>query len=267
MRALSELMDLRGRVALITGGGGHVGRAIGEALAEQGAIVALLDFDAAAAERAVDRLRVEYGATATGLIVDLRDEDATRAAPAAVLEKYGRLDILVNCAALVGTSGLEDLTAPFPKQGTVTWRLALEVNLTAAFVLSQASSEALSAGGRGSIINVSSIYGMVGSDMSLYEGTTMGSSAAYGVSKGGIIQLTRWLATMLAPAVRVNAITPGGILRGQPEPFRKRYVDRTPMRRMAVEEDFKGAAAYLASDLSAYVTGQNLVVDGGWTIW
>ena len=108
---------------------------------------------------------------------------------------------------------------------------------------------------------------MVGPDLRIYEGTGMGNAAAYAASKGGLLQLTRWLATTLAPRVRVNAITPGGVWRQQPEAFRKRYIDRTPLGRMATEEDFKGAVAYLASDLSRYVTGQNLVVDGGWTAW
>ncbi len=112
-----------------------------------------------------------------------------------------------------------------------------------------------------------SIYGMVGPDFSLYAGTSMGNPAAYAASKGGLLQLTRYLATALAPRVRVNAITPGGIVRGQPPAFIERYVAKTPLGRMATEEDFKGAIAYLASDLSRYVTGQNLVVDGGWTAW
>ncbi len=103
--------------------------------------------------------------------------------------------------------------------------------------------------------------------MRLYENTSLGNAApAYG-AEGGLLQLTRWLATVMAPKVRVNAITPGGVWRNQPEPFVNRYMERTPMKRMGNEEDFKGAAAYLASDLSRYVTGQNLVVDGGWTAW
>ena len=108
---------------------------------------------------------------------------------------------------------------------------------------------------------------MVGPDMRLYENTPVGNPAAYAASKGGLLQLTRWLATVLAPDVRVNAITPGGVWRDQPTEFYERYVGSTPLRRMATEEDLKGAVAYLASDLSAYVTGHNLVVDGGWTAW
>jgi NAD(P)-dependent dehydrogenase (short-subunit alcohol dehydrogenase family) len=168
---------------------------------------------------------------------------------------------------LVGTSGLKGWNTPFKDQQSDTWRLALDVNLTAPFVLTQACADALAKSGHGSVINVASIYGMVGPDMGLYEGTEIGNAAAYGASKGGLLQLTRWLSTVLAPQVRVNAITPGGLWRNQPESFHHRYVARTPLKRMGSEEDFKGAVAYLASDLSSYVTGQNLVVDGGWTVW
>ena len=118
-----------------------------------------------------------------------------------------------------------------------------------------------------SIINIASIYGMYGPDWRLYEGTSMGNPAAYGASKGGLIQLTRWLATTIAPSVRVNAISPGGVFRNQPEAFVQRYEAKTPLGRMATEDDFIGIIAFLASDLSKYVTGQNHLVDGGWGIW
>jgi NAD(P)-dependent dehydrogenase (short-subunit alcohol dehydrogenase family) len=184
-----------------------------------------------------------------------------------VLERFARLDVLVNCAAFAGTSALPGWVTPFLEQSAATWRRALEVNLTAPFLLTQLCVPALRASGHGSVINVASLYGLAGPDLRLYEGTPMGNPAAYGTSKGGLIQLTRWLATVLAPEVRVNAISPGGVERGQPEAFRERYVARTPLARMGTEEDFKGAAAFLASDASAYLTGQNLILDGGFTAW
>ena len=119
----------------------------------------------------------------------------------------------------------------------------------------------------GSVILIASIYGLVGPDLRLYEDTLMNNPLGYGVSKGGLLQLMRYLATILAPDIRVNAISPGGVWRSQAEIFHKRYRERTPLKRMAIEEDLKGAFAYLASDLSAYVTGHNLVIDGGWTAW
>ena len=156
---------------------------------------------------------------------------------------------------------------PFEQQLPDTWRKALEVNLTAPFILAQVCSQVLAESGCGSIINISSIYGMRGPNMSFYEDTEMGIPVAYAASKGGFLQFTRFLSSVLAPDIRANAITLGGIERGQPEAFQKRYVARTPLKRMAREEDVKGAAVYLASDLSSYVTGQNIVVDGGWTTW
>ena len=119
----------------------------------------------------------------------------------------------------------------------------------------------------GAVILFASTYGMVGPDMRLYAGTPMANPAGYSASKGGLLQLMRYFATLLAPRIRVNAISPGGVWRNQPELFLERYVARTPLGRMAAEGDLKGAVAYLASDLSAYVTGHNLVVDGGWTAW
>jgi NAD(P)-dependent dehydrogenase (short-subunit alcohol dehydrogenase family) len=143
----------------------------------------------------------------------------------------------------------------------------MEVNLTAVFDLSKGLSTLLKESKSGSIVNIASIYGMYGPDWSLYQGTSMSNPAAYAASKGGLIQLTRWLATTVSPEVRVNAVSPGGIFRGQPEEFVKRYEARTPLGRMASEEDFRGAIAYLTSDLSRFVTGQVLNVDGGWGVW
>ena len=263
MGRISEMMRLDGRVVLITGGAGHLGRAMATALGELGGKVALLDRDAAATSAAA----TACGNTCVPFSADLTDDATVRNLPMAVKSKLGGLDILINNAAFVGTSALKGWTAPFAAQSVDAWRKALDVNLTAAFALTQASAPLLAESGHGSIINVASIYGMVGPDHGLYEGTEMGNPAAYAASKGGLLQLTRWLATTLAPRIRVNALTPGGIARQQPEAFVERYVARTPLGRMASETDMIGAVAYLAGDLSAYVTGQNLVVDGGWTAW
>lgn len=267
MRPLKDLMDLRGRVALIAGGAGHVGSALGESLAELGAAIVVLDIAREACEQCADRLRADYRVKVLPLVLDLADEAGLRSAPKAALEEFGRLDIVVHCAAWGGATEGPGWAVPFEEQTVPAWDQAMRVNLTSAFVLVQASKQALVESGNGSVILVSSIYGLVAPDMRLYEGTTMGNPMGYGASKGGLLQLTRYLSTLLAPHVRVNAISPGGVWRGQPEAFHERYRQRTPMGRMAREEDMKGAVAYLASDLSAYVTGHDLVVDGGWTAW
>ena len=267
MKRISELMSLKGRVAVVTGGAGHVGAAMAEALAELGANIVILDISIKLCLSVCDRISKEYAVETLPLAINLAQEEHIRTVPDEVLNKFGRLDILVNCAAFVGTSKLQGWTTPFEEQSADTWKQALDVNLTASFILTQACTPALRNSGNGSVINIASIYGLVGPDMRLYEETEMGNPAAYAASKGGLLQLTRWLATVLAPDVRVNAITPGGVSRSQSEEFQTRYIEHTPLKRMAVEEDFKGAIAYLASDLSDYVTGQNIIVDGGWTTW
>jgi NAD(P)-dependent dehydrogenase (short-subunit alcohol dehydrogenase family) len=264
---LRTLMDLEGRVAVITGGAGQLGQVMTEALAELGATVVVLDREQTACECVAAGIQERFAVRALPLECDLSRQLEVQAVPPRVIQSCGRLDILVNCAAFVGLSQLSGWAVPFPEQCPDTWRSALEVNLTAPFVLTQACAAALESAGHGSVINIGSIYGLVGPDLSLYEGTDLGNPAAYAASKGGLLQLTRWLATALAPKVRVNSITPGGVWRNQPDAFYRRYLARTPLGRMASPEDLKGAVAYLASDLSAYVTGHNLIVDGGWTAW
>jgi NAD(P)-dependent dehydrogenase (short-subunit alcohol dehydrogenase family) len=266
-RSLREMMSLAGRVALVTGGAGHIGRAVANGLAELGASIAIADVVAPGGEAAAAALAANFAVKAASFACDFEQPAAVKDLPRQVRKKFGRIDILVNCAAFVGTSGLEGWAVPFEQQSPETWRRALEVNLTAPFILVQETAEDLAVSGHGSVINISSIYGLAGPDWRLYEGTAMGNPAAYAASKGALIQMTRWLATTMAPKVRVNAIAPGGVFRDTPEPFLGRYISRTPMGRMATEEDFKGAVAYLACDLSAYVTGQCLAVDGGWTAW
>lgn len=258
-RTFTELASLSGRVALVTGANGHIGSVFCSALEELGARVAAADLAAAGhAEESRGRERFP---------VDLRSEQDTRQLIPRVLDRFGRLDVFVHCAAYVGTTSVEGWSAPFGEQSVAAWDEALRVNLTAAFVLGQEARAALTRSGHGSIVLVSSIYGVVSSDPRLYDGTEMHSPAGYSASKAGLIQLARHMAVEFAPGVRVNTLAPGGVWRAQPRAFVERYEARTPLRRMAREEDLKGALAFLASDLSSYVTGHNLVVDGGWTTW
>lgn len=267
MKTLNELMDLSGRKALITGGAGHIGLAAAQALIELGARVAILDRDAQLCQGRVEELNRIRPDCALPIVCDLSDEGITRAAMREAIDVLDGLDILVHSAAYVGTTDIPGWAVPFAEQTVEAWDKGMKVNLTSVFVMIQEALEALSNSGHGSVIMFSSIYGMVGSDMSLYEGTKMPKVMSYSAAKAGIIQLARMFATQFGPNLRVNSITPGGVLRGQPDSFRSIYESRTPLKRMAYEEDMKGAVAYLASDLSAYVTGQNIVVDGGWTAW
>jgi len=267
VRSIKDLINLRGRRAIITGGTGHIGLAVGETLVELGADVAVLDQDAAACEERVRKLTSDGSTKVVPLPCELTDEAEVREAVHEAAGKLNGLDIIVHCAAKVAASRKTGWSVPFEDQSVDAWEDAIRVELTSAFLLTQEARRLLASSGRGSVIFFGSIYGSSGPDMGLYEGTEMGNPVGYGVSKGGVLQLMRYLATILAPGVRVNAISPGGIWRNQPEAFLKRYNARTPAGRMATEEDIKGAVAYLSSDLSAYVTGHNLLVDGGWSAW
>ncbi len=267
MKTVQDLISLRGRVAAVTGGAGQIGRAICATLAELGAAVVVVDRHPEASRGVADELNREYDVPTFDLPTDLTVEPDLRRICPQVVDRFDRLDILIHCAAFVGDSDLKGWSTSYDQQNADAWRQALELNLTAPFLLTQSCSDVLARSGRGVVIHIASIYGMLGPDLRLYEGTEMGNPAAYAASKGGLLQHTRWLSTVLAPRIRVNAISPGGIRRNQPESFQQQYVQRTPLQRLGAEEDLKGAVAYLASDLSSYVTGQNLVVDGGWSAW
>jgi NAD(P)-dependent dehydrogenase (short-subunit alcohol dehydrogenase family) len=267
MKTVSTMMRLDGRIAIVTGAAGRLGSHICETLSEQGANIVLVDKNEEGCSKLSERCKTLYKTDPLQVITDLAHEGEVRQIPKRVLSHFDTIDILVNCAALVGTSPLPQGVMPFERQSSDVWRQMLEINLTVPFILTQACSEALKASEHGSVINIGSIYGILGPDMRMYEGTSMGSRASYAASKGGLLQLTRWLATVMAPKVRVNMITLGGVWSNQPESFSSQYTSRTPLGRMAVEEDIKGSVAYLASDLSAYVTGQNLIIDGGYTVW
>jgi NAD(P)-dependent dehydrogenase (short-subunit alcohol dehydrogenase family) len=267
MKTVAQLMNLQGRRALLTGATGHIGQVMAHTLAELGADLVLVDrpgSDYAALKAA---LLGAYPVNITTIDCDLEIQSEREHLVRLVDKETAGLDILINNAAFVGTSGLKGWVTPFAEQSVETWRRALEVNPTAAFDLAKGLTPLLGKHGRGSIINLGSIYASLGPDYSLYTDTAMGNPAAYAASKGGLLQLTRWLSTTLAPHIRVNSISPGGVFRNQPEIFVQRYHAKTPLQRMATEEDFKGAVAYLASDLSAYVTGIELKVDGGWAAW
>ena len=264
MTTIGDLSSLKGKTALVTGAAGHLGRVICDALAELGADLIAVDRKGSALDEVAASVEKQGKTRCVAMFCDL-EADADRAALIAEAAKKP-LHVLVNNAAFVGTSELQGWGTTFEKQTVDTWRRALEVNLTSVFDLCKGLNPALR-DGKGSIINVASIYGALGPDWSLYAGTAMSNPAAYAASKGGLIQLSRWLATTLAPDVRVNTISPGGIARGQPESFVAQYTARTPLKRMMTEDDVKGAVAFLASGLSGYVTGQNIFIDGGWSSW
>lgn len=262
-RSQNPTPDLSGRTAVVTGGAGPLGSVLSSTLAGLGARVVVVDLASADPARLLDDLPPgDHVAIAADLV-----DPAGIAEVVDAVFRVGACDVLVNNAALTGSANVSGYAVPFEEQSDEAFTLALALNLTAPFSLTRQLAPLLRSDGRGSVINVSSIYGLVGPNMGLYRGTSMGNPAAYAASKGGVAQLTRYLSTVLAPEVRVNCFAPGGIARGQAAEFVERYEQLTPLRRMATEDDFRGVVGWLASDASAYVTGQVIAVDGGWTAW
>ncbi len=259
MKRALDLFRLDGKIALVSGGTGIVGNPIARALAEAGAIVIVASRDAERCTAFAQELTKE-GSRAEGERLDLSSEQEIRDLRDQILTRHGRLDILFNNAVARAGGDLRHTTAH-------DWEETMRVNSTGVFLASQIFSEPMQAQRSGSIINISSIYGVVGPDFSIYEGTAMSNPVNYSFAKSGIIGLTRYLASFLGPfGVRVNCMSPGGFWTADaPEVFVKNYSHRTLLGRMAVPDDIKGAALFLASDASAYVTGQNIPVDGGWT--
>ena len=266
MENIKSQMDLSGRTALITGATGGLGKIISKTLAEIGANLIIVDKPNSNFEPLLNHLNAGTLPDIRLIECDLEDQKSRSDLISTINSELQSLSILINNAAFVGTSELTGWSVPFEEQSLETWRRAIEVNLTSIFDLTKGFVPLMKKSTGATIINIASIYGSFAPDWSLYEGTSMGNPAAYASSKGGLIQLTRWLASTVAPHIRVNAISPGGILRNQPGEFVERYSKKTLLGRMATEEDFIGPIAFLASDLSRYLTGQNIRIDGGWNV-
>lgn len=262
MTSLALLQSMAGRTTVIAGAG-HIGQAMAEAVMELGSDVIAID-TITENLRALETKAAELNRICIGL-----NADVTAPMPELISAVASRksIDAFIHTAALTGQSGVKGYAVPLAEQSLEAFRTALEVNTTSAFGIMQCLAPKLIESGHAAVIFVSSIYGLVGPNMNLYEGTTMGNPAAYAASKGAIGQLARYYATVLAPHVRVNVVAPGGIERGQDPAFIKRYEKLTPMGRMGTEADLKGVTAFLASDASRWVTGQTIAVDGGWTAW
>jgi NAD(P)-dependent dehydrogenase (short-subunit alcohol dehydrogenase family) len=256
-----DRFSLKGRVALVTAGAGPLfGRSISTALAEAGATVVTASRSRERNEQFATEMR-QLGHDVHGLAFDLEDLASIDALHDEVLSRFGRLDVLVNSAV-----ARDGHVGSFEEQTPETWEHAAQGDFAGLLRHCQRALSAMQKQGRGSIINIASIYGVVSNDPGLYRNTTMVQPPTYNFLKAGMINFTRYLACYYGKAgIRANCISPGGYFNQQPEAFVQRYCDRVPLGRMMGHEDLQGAVVFLASDASAYVTGANLLVDGGWT--
>lgn len=267
------MFQLADKVAVITGGTGLLGREHCRALAQAGAHVVVADIDVAACKAFASELAEEYGHAALGHSVDIADAASVRALLRVTLETFDRVDILVNNAAIDDKAVAERTDAAstaFENYPLEAWKRMIDVNVTGTFLCCQVIGHHMAERGGGSIINVASTYGLVAPDQSMYrhpDGTqAFFKSAAYPTSKGAVLSLTRFLGAYWGGKVRVNALCPGGVITENTDPaFAERYAARTPAGRMANRGDYRGAVVFLASDEASYMTGNQLVVDGGWT--
>jgi NAD(P)-dependent dehydrogenase (short-subunit alcohol dehydrogenase family) len=268
--------SLRGRVAIVTGAAGLLGREHCRALGAAGATVIATDLDASACEATAAALRDELPSPVHAVAADVTAPESLLALRDRILALAGRIDVLVNNAAI--NDRFEDTAhaarqSRFENYPVEMFRRVLDVNVTGVFLASQILGAEMARRRAGSIVNVASTYGLVGPDQRIYrrpDGTqAFWKSAAYPASKGAVLAFTRFLATTWAEdGVRVNSISPGGVAQDGQEPyFVHQYAARTPLGRMADPRELRGAVLFLASDASSYVTGTNLVVDGGWTAW
>lgn len=264
-----EIFSLKGRTAIVTGACGLLGRRHCQALAEAGAQVVAADVN----EQACNTLALELGEQHMGIGVNVTDPASIQEARARILDRYKRIDILVNNAAI--NDKFEDPVlgsrqSMFEHYPLEMWDRSWQVNVSGVFLCSQILGGVMAEQGSGSIINIASTYGIVAPDQSIYRNEageqTFYKSPAYPVTKSAVIGFTKFLASYWGPkGVRVNTLSPGGVEAGQDEYFKQNYSGRTLLGRMAAPMDYKGAIVFLASDASSYMTGANLVVDGGWT--
>ncbi len=246
---------------LVTGALGNVGRVLCKQLGGRGITVIATDRD-----DFPELSSAGWGKSAAWVTADLEsDADRRRLVAQVKSMTTGSLGIVHN-ASFVGDTDLQGWVGPLESLSSETWNRALEVGLTASFSVTRDLATELRQSEGSAVVHVSSIYSRLAPDWHLYEGTAMGNPPAYGVAKAGLEQLTRWLATTLSPHVRVNAVAPGGLARNQPADFVEKYKAKVPLRRMGTEEDVVKAILFLLSSNAAYITGQTLVVDGGYSI-
>lgn len=271
-RAMKEAarFSLEDRVVVVTGCTGVLGAGYCRSLAQRGARVVMADLAERDPAGKASALAQETGASTIGIACDVGQENDVQRLFSTAVAMFGRVDVVLNNAAATGEHLMKagDVFAPFEDYPLQVWEQVLRTNLTGVFLVAREGGKAMRASGGGSLINVSSIYGVVAPDHRIYEGMPFSSFPAYSASKAGVHGLTLWLSSYWGKSgIRANTLVPGGVFNGHNEEFVQRYSNRTPMGRMAQGDDLVGMVIFLASDASRYCTGQQFIVDGGLSAW
>ncbi len=273
MQSYIGKFNLDGKTAIVTGGAGILGRHFCSGLADAGANIAVVDINFEAAKNIANAITIQFDVKAIAFECDVASESSVKKMVESVLNEFGEINILHNNAA-GKSNNLDAFFADFEDYELNQWKEIMSTNLDGMFLVAKHVGKAMKKQGKGgSIIQTSSIYGVMAPDQRIYEGSyylnrQINSPAIYSASKAGVIGLTKYLATYWAKeGIRVNAITPGGVESGQNDTFKEKYSSRIPLGRMSQPDEMVGALIFLASDASSYVTGQNIIVDGGLNAW
>ncbi len=274
---MPDRFDLTGKLAVITGGGGLLGREHAAALAELGATAILTDINGPSVEQAARKLGADYGDRIIPMIMDVTDPVSIRAINDSIHRDHGGVQVLVNNAAIdpkVGANRDIEESSRLENFSLEEWQSQLDVGLTGAFLCSQVFGSAMARAGGGVILNIASDLSVIAPDQRLYRKEGLPDDqqpvkpVTYSVIKSGLVGLTRYLATYWADqGVRVNALSPGGVYTDQPQEFVQRLTNLIPLGRMAAGDEYRGAVQFLCSDASKYMTGQNVIMDGGRSVW
>lgn len=261
-----KLFDLSGRVVIITGGAGLLGTEYAHGLSQAGANVVVSDLDYERCNELVNELEKKYNVNPLAVRLDITNKKSVENMVSKVMKKFSKIDVLVNNAVIQGNPKLR--TTSFEEFPLSVWNKSLEVNLTGMFLCCQQVGKVMVRQKRGVIINISSTYGIVAPDQRIYGKSGQNAAAFYATTKSAVLNLTRYLASYWnRKGIRVNTLSPGGVEKGQDKHFVKNYSYKTMLGRMARKDEYVGALIFLASDASSYMTGSNLIIDGGWTAW
>ena len=263
---IKKLFDLSGRIVIITGAAGNLGSKYAEGLTQAGANVVLADIDYATCKQLGKQLENKYSIKNLAIKLDLNDKSSIENMVSKTMKQFSKIDILINNAAYQGNSKSRKIK--FENFPLNEWNKAISVNLTGVFLTCQEVGKIMVKQKYGNIINISSTYGLVAPDQRIYGTSGQNAAAFYSATKAALVNLTRYLASYWnRSGIRVNSLSPGGVENSQESNFIKKYSEKTMLGRMANKNEYVGAIIFLSSDASSYMTGSNLIVDGGWTAW